>query len=719
MNNSNNYLNSLNQEQLEAVLYLQGPLLVLAGAGTGKTKVLTTRIAHIIATNSALPGQILAVTFTNKAANAMKSRIANFIGNIVDGMWVSTFHAIAAKILRQNAEKLGFTPNFIIIDKEDQLRLARQILDDYNIDEKSNPAKLMLYMIERFKDKGWNPEKITVSEVARFADGKISELYHEYQRRLKQLNAVDFGDLLLHNITLFNQYPDVCQFYQNKFKYILVDEYQDTNIAQYLWIRMLAQSHHNICCVGDDDQSIYGWRGAEVTNILRFDSTFANAKIIRLERNYRSTEHILQAATQIITNNKSRHGKILWTEQSGGEKIKLNSFYDDKQEASFIADEIDILQRLHKKNLTNIAVLVRASYQTRGLEESLNFLRIPYRIIGGTKFYERLEIKDVLGYIRLLVNSEDSLAFERIINTPKRGIGEATLQQIYITAKEYNFSLYKAAEKLVSENCFKAKVSQVLADLLNKFAKWRDLLYTMPHVEVIEILLNESGYKEMWKLQDSEDAKDRLDNIKELLQGISEFSDLNEYLEHISLINDADSIADDNKVNIMTMHAAKGLEFDIVFLPGWEEGVFPSSRAITDINMHAIEEERRLAYVAITRAKHQLYISYAHNRNTYGSYQATQISRFIDEIPQQAYEVINNFQSRYRIVMQERKKPDSHTIEKALENPGSKKFKYGQRITHAEFGSGIVLAVIDNTVQVMFDSIGLKKISINYLESSN
>ena len=729
------YIEDLNKEQRQAVENLDGPLLVLAGAGTGKTRVLTTRIAHILKKGKALPGQILAVTFTNKAAKEVINRIENLADSSI--YWCGTFHSISAKILRQHAERISFSSNFTIIDTDDQIKLIKQILSDYNIDEKSNHAKLLAHIIGRYKDKGWMPNKVPVSEEKQFVNGMSNKLYQEYQKRLQLLQAMDFGDLILLTIELFNNNLDILGHYQKKFKYILVDEYQDTNVSQYLWLRLLAQGHNNICCVGDDDQSIYGWRGAEIRNILRFDKDFPNAKVIRLERNYRSTPAILNAASQLIANNRNRHGKKLWTQDMNSESVKLSIYYDDRQEAREIADEIDAKNKLHNIALNNIAILIRAGYQTRSFEESLNYVKIPYRIIGGAKFYDRMEIKDMVAYMRLLQNNDDSLAFERVINVPKRGIGEATITEIRNKAKEHEISMFAAANYLLENNLLRGKAAVAIADFIANILKWHDSLKNLNHVEVVETVLVESGYREMIKSQDPEKLRERLDNIKELLRGLGEFPSLADYLEHISLVTDNDSATDENKVNILTMHAAKGLEFDLVFLPGWEEGIFPSSRSILENSGIGIEEERRLAYVAITRAKKYLHISYACNRRLFGAYQSSESSRFIDELPQDCYELINNFSNRNhidyknfsevndflnpRFVSQKYKLKKEEIVlgEKNLmaEKNKDNGFKYGQIVQHQEFGKGRILAILEgNVAQIMFDNCGFKKISTKFLK---
>ncbi len=705
------YLDNLNNPQLEAVHTTDGPLLMLAGAGTGKTRVLTSRIAHILASRLAFPSQILAVTFTNKAAREMRSRVDNLTDNTADGIWLGTFHAISAKILRRNGEVLGLTRDFTIIDYDDQIRLAKQILADFNIDDKKNPPRALISMISRFKDKAWSVGKVPEDEIGFYALGKGSELYAAYQQRLKLLNAVDFGDLILLNIELFNNHPDVLLEYQNKFKYILVDEYQDTNIAQYLWLRILAQGTQNICCVGDDDQSIYGWRGAEVTNILRFDKDFKGAKIIRLEENYRSTNNILEAASALISNNQDRHGKKLWTGGDKGKKLKLNSFYDDKEEARYVAEEIESINYSKTHLFAETAILVRAGYQTRSFEESFNFLRIPYRILGGVKFYERVEIRDALAYIRVLVSPNDSLAFERIINTPRRGVGNGSIQKIMMLSKELGISYYEASKNLIEGGEIKGKTKDALLKMFEDFENANIKLTSQTHWQTVEELLGEVGYIQMWKSDTSEDSRERIDNIKELIRSLQDYADLREYLEHISLVTDTDSMQDGDKVNIMTMHSAKGLEFETVFLPGWEEGIFPSQKSLTENGKSALEEERRLAYVGMTRAKKNLYISYACNRRIYGSYQPSIPSRFIDELPSATYEIINNYSSYYN---KSRVNPayQISTNEAPLNESPLKK---SQRVFNVKFGYGFVLNINGNVIEVAFDKAGIKSILAEYL----
>lgn len=711
---SDELLDGLNEPQKQAVSIIEGPLLVLAGAGTGKTKVLTSRIANILLSKLAFPGQILAVTFTNKAAKEMKHRVESLIGSSVDGLWLGTFHSIAAKILRRHAKEVGLNPDFTILDSEDQFRLVKQIFTDYNIDSDKTSTKSFLYHIGHFKDKALTPENLNSAHNSYFSNYSLAQLYQEYQRRLKSLNAVDFGDLLLYNIELFNKHLSILLEYQARFKYILVDEYQDTNISQYLWLRILAQGSGNICCVGDDDQSIYGWRGAEVTNILKFDRDFPNAKIIRLQQNYRSTNHILGAATKLISNNKERHGKTLWTEQTSGDAIKLSSFYDDKEEANYVADEIDSLNRLNDINYGDIAILVRAGFQTRSFEESLNFLRIPYKIVGGLKFYERLEIKDAIAYIRTISNQNDSLAFERIINTPKRGVGNTTLQKMQMISRDNDISLFEAAKLLLRSTDSKAKAMQSLTLLVDNINRWKQLLLTMPHYEVVDLMLQESGYIDMWKLEASGNSKERLENIKELLRVLADYTSLPEFLEHVSLVSDSDSLDNDNVVNVMTMHAAKGLEFKVVFLPGWEEGVFPSARSIEENGIMGLEEERRLAYVGITRAREQLFISFACNRRVWGNYQYNQPSRFIDELAREHVEILNN-NGIFRNKSTDFKKNKPAVTSPAL-NDEQEKFRNGSRVFHGKFGYGAIVSIQGDSAQVAFEKTDTKKVLLDYLQ---
>jgi DNA helicase-2/ATP-dependent DNA helicase PcrA len=661
------YLNDLNPEQRLAVETLDGPVLVLAGAGTGKTRVLTTRIAHILATGRARPGDILAVTFTNKAAREMKTRVGVMVGQIVEGMpWLGTFHSIGVKILRRHAEMVGLKPDFTILDVDDQIRLLKQLLEAENIDEKRWPARVLADLLDAWKNRGLLPDQVPAGEAQSFAGGRGKKLYAAYQDRLKVLNAADFGDLLLESIRLFRERPEVLRQYQGRFKYILVDEYQDTNVAQYLWLRLLGQSTpsplslpgatgddvqssspptrilKNICCVGDDDQSIYGWRGAEVDNILRFEHDFPGAKIIRLERNYRSTGHILAAASHLIAHNQGRLGKTLRTEDAPGEKVEVTSCWDSEEEARAIGEEIEQLQRNDGSGqphpLDEIAILVRASFQMREFEDRFVTLGLPYRVIGGPRFYERAEIRDALAYLRVVHSAADDLAFERIVNVPKRGLGDATVQLLHDHARKQRVPLVEAARGVIGTDELKPKPRGALRDLIAAFDRWRAQKDTLPHTELAQIVLDESGYTEMWQKDRSADAAGRLENLKELIRSMEEFENLAGFLEHISLVMDTEK-SEGEAVSIMTLHSAKGLEFDTVFLPGWEEGLFPHQRTLDDQGKAGLEEERRLAHVGITRARRRVKIYFAANRRMHGLWSSNIPSRFLDELPEAHVEV--------------------------------------------------------------------------------
>jgi DNA helicase-2/ATP-dependent DNA helicase PcrA len=681
------YLAGLNPEQRLAVETLDGPVLVLAGAGTGKTRVLTVRIAHILATGRARPGEILAVTFTNKAAREMKTRVGDIVGGVVEGMpWLGTFHSIGVKILRRHAEMVGLKSDFTILDVDDQIRLLKQLLEAENIDEKRWPARVLAMLIDGWKNRGLTPEQVPPGEAAVFANGKGLKLYKAFQERLKILNAADFGDLLLECIRLFREHPEVLRQYQGRFKFILVDEYQDTNVAQYLWLRLLAQrankpsplageggssrseepgegprlgapeqpspgalrapaspaggeaNSKNICCVGDDDQSIYGWRGAEVDNILRFEHDFPGAKVIRLERNYRSTGHILAAASHIIAHNEGRLGKTLRTDDELGEKVTVTGSWDSEEEARTIGEEIEQLQRGGHR-LNEIAILVRASFQMREFEDRFVTLGLPYRVIGGPRFYERAEIRDALAYLRVVNSPADDLAFERIVNVPKRGLGDATVQVLHDHARKRRVPLTEAARAIVETDELKPKPRGALRGVLESFERWRKQRDALPHNELAEIILDESGYTEMWQKDRSADAAGRLENLKELVRSMEEFENLQGFLEHISLVMDKDKSADADAVNIMTLHSAKGLEFNTVFLPGWEEGLFPHQRTLDDQGRAGLEEERRLAHVGLTRARKRAKIYFATNRRMHGLWQTNIPSRFLDELPEAHVEV--------------------------------------------------------------------------------
>ncbi len=633
------YLAGLNPEQRQAVEATEGPVLVLAGAGTGKTRVLTTRIAHLIATGKARPHHILAVTFTNKAAREMKERIAALVGPVAEGMpWLGTFHAIGTKVLRRHAELVGLKSDFTILGTDDQLRLMKQVITAAGIDEKRWPARQLAGLIDGWKNRGLDPAHVPPGEAAAFAYGKGGELYAAYQERLKTLNAVDFGDLLLECLRLWREHPDVLEQYHNRFRYILVDEYQDTNVAQYLWLRLLAQTRKNVCCVGDDDQSIYGWRGAEVDNILRFEHDFPGAKVIRLERNYRSTGHILAAASGLIAHNEDRLGKTLRTEDEAGEKVTVTGAWDSEDEARLVVEEIEALQAKGHP-LSEIAILVRISAQMRELEDRLVQTGTPYRVIGGPRFYERAEIRDALAYLRATANPADDLAFERILNVPKRGLGDTTLNLLHAHARRAKLPLMAAGRFVVETEELKPKPRAALRDLLASFDRWAKLLEAKSHPEVAQIILEESGYTEMWQRDRSADAAGRLENLKELVRSMEEFPDMGAFLEHVSLVMEANEGETGERVSLMTLHAAKGLEFDTVFLPGWEENLFPSARALDENGRAGLEEERRLAHVGLTRARRRAKIYFAANRRIHGLWHSTVPSRFIDELPEAHVEV--------------------------------------------------------------------------------
>ncbi len=685
------YLADLNPEQREAVETLDGPVLVLAGAGTGKTRVLTTRIAHILSMGRARPAEILSVTFTNKAAREMKERVGKMVGQAVEGMpWLGTFHAIGVKILRRHAELVGLKSDFTILDVDDQIRLIKQLLEAEGIDDKRWPARVLAGLLDHWKNRGLAPDQVPAGEAAAFANGRGKKLYQAFQERLKILNAADFGDLLMECIRLFRENPEVLRQYQQRFKFILVDEYQDTNVAQYLWLRLLAfaeaggsrvarakakrraplcrprvlsVSAHadpnphpalpfegrerppattcapkNICCVGDDDQSIYGWRGAEVDNILRFDHDFPGAKVIRLERNYRSTGHILAAASHLIAHNQGRLGKTLHTEDVPGEKVTVTGSWDSEEEARSIGEEIEELQR-KSHSLDEIAILVRASYQMREFEDRFVTLGLPYRVIGGPRFYERAEIRDALAYLRVINSPSDDLAFERIVNVPKRGLGDATIQLLHDHARKRKIPLTEAARAVIATDELKPKPRGSLRGVIENFDRWRAQKDALPHAELAEIVLDESGYTEMWQKDRSADAAGRLENLKELVRSMEEFENLAGFLEHISLVMDTDRSEGNEAVSVMTLHAAKGLEFDTVFLPGWEEGLFPHQRALDEQGRAGLEEERRLAHVGLTRARKRAKIFFATNRRTHGLWQTNIPSRFLDELPEGNVEV--------------------------------------------------------------------------------
>ncbi|MBB4002268.1 ATP-dependent helicase [Aurantimonas endophytica] len=644
---SPDYLAGLNPEQRAAVETTEGPVLVLAGAGTGKTRVLTTRIAHILNLGLAFPSQILAVTFTNKAAREMKNRVGLLVGGAVEGMpWLGTFHSIGVKILRRHAELVGLKSNFTILDTDDQIRLIKQLIQAENLDDKRWPARTFANMMDGWKNKGLTPKDIPEGDARAFANGKGRELYAAYQARLMALNACDFGDLLMHPIALFRAHPDVLAEYHRRFKYILVDEYQDTNVAQYLWLRLLAQRPkdvpQNVCCVGDDDQSIYGWRGAEVDNILRFDKDFQGATVIRLERNYRSTAHILGAASHLIAHNEDRLGKTLFTDAADPEdpKVEVNAGWDSEEEARAIGEAIEDLQRRENHNLNDMAILVRASFQMREFEDRFVTMGLNYRVIGGPRFYERMEVRDALAYFRCVCQPADDLAFERIVNTPKRGLGDATIRLIHDYARARAIPLIAAAGEMAETEELKPKPRATLRRVVSDFRRWSELLATVKHTELAEQILEESGYTEMWQNDRSAEAPGRLENLKELVRSMEQYESLPTFLEHVALVMDTEQNAEMDAVSIMTLHSAKGLEFETVFLPGWEEGLFPHQRSLDEGGRSGLEEERRLAYVGLTRGKRRVKIWFVSNRRIHGLWQSTIPSRFLDELPEAHVEVM-------------------------------------------------------------------------------
>ena len=636
---NSDYLKNLNNAQKEAVLYLDGPLLIVAGAGSGKTKVLTSRIAHIIKEKKAFPNQILSVTFTNKAAKEMQNRVSKMLGSAATGLsWLGTFHSICAKILRKHATAANLNSNFTIIDTDDQTRLIKNICKSENIDIKQLAPRFILAIIDRWKNKGYYPSEVKVNNKDVY-EKTILPLYKIYQQKLIDLNSCDFGDLILHTVKILENYPDIRQIYTTNFKYILVDEYQDTNFIQSKWLNLLSEKTKNLCCVGDDDQSIYSWRGAEIKNFLEFDQVYENTKVIRLEQNYRSSKNILSVASNLISNNQNRVGKTLTTTMEEGDLVKLNCFKNGKDEAIGISDEIE--KKLKKKySFNEMAILVRAIFQTREFEERFLKIGMPYRILGGTKFYERAEIKDCIAYLRLIHQEKDDLAFERIVNNPKRSIGDTTLKTVHEFGKENNLSLESAANKMLQQNLIKPKTKIGLSFFLNALNKWRNDLNIkkINHIKLLQIVLDESGYSSMLKNKKDLDNENRLENIKELLSAMKEFDNLESFLEHVSLATSIDQEWDGEKINMMTMHAAKGLEFDVVFLPGWEEGLFPHQKSIEEKGQNGLEEERRLAYVGITRAKKKAIISFSMNRFYQGDWIDSMASRFIEELPEKHLE---------------------------------------------------------------------------------
>ncbi|WP_372573743.1 ATP-dependent helicase [Ruegeria jejuensis] len=749
------YLDDLNPAQRDAVELLDGPVLMLAGAGTGKTKALTTRIVHLLNTGAARPNEILAVTFTNKAAREMKERVGRMLGQPAEGMpWLGTFHAICVKLLRRHAELVNLKSNFTILDSDDQLRLLKQLVQAANIDDKRWPARMLAGIIDDWKNRALTPDKVPSADAGAY-NHKGVELYAQYQTRLRELNAVDFGDLLLHMVTIFQTHADVLQQYQRWFRYILVDEYQDTNVAQYLWLRLLAGAHKNICCVGDDDQSIYGWRGAEVGNILRFEKDFPGAHVVRLEQNYRSTPHILAAASNVIRGNQGRLGKELWTEADEGEKVRLIGHWDGEEEARWIGEEIDAMQGgtrgVRPMSLDEMAILVRASHQMRAFEDRFLTIGLPYRVIGGPRFYERMEIRDAMAYFRLVVSPEDDLAFERIVNTPKRGLGDKAQQTIQMTARANGVSLVEGARLAVEQGAIKGKGGGALRELVEGLARWGRMAgdKDLSHMELAEIVLDESGYTSFWQNDKTPEAPGRLENLKELIKALEGFENLQGFLEHVSLIMENEQNDGGAKVSIMTLHAAKGLEFPAVFLPGWEDGLFPSQRSMDESGIKGLEEERRLAYVGITRAEEVCTISFAANRRVFGQWQNSMPSRFIDELPEDHVDVLTppglyggsgggfsaqgietraaeanvynspgwkRLQARQGQYGVSQPKESRNTV---IDMDAVASFTLGERVFHQKFGYGAVIGIEGDKVEVEFEKAGLKKVVARFLNASD
>ncbi len=752
------WMTGLNDQQREAVEALDGPVLVLSGAGTGKTKVLTSRLAQLLVTGRAKPWEILSVTFTNKAAREMRDRTQLLIGPAAEGLrWLGTFHSTSAMILRRHAELVGLKPSFTVLDTDDQIRLMKQVIEAENIDQKRWTPRFLASLIDGWKNRALTPDKVPAEEAFLFANGKGGKLYALYQSRLKVLNCVDFGDLLLETISLFLKEPDLLAEYHDRFKYILVDEYQDTNVAQYLWLRLLARKRKNICVVGDDDQSIYGWRGAEVDNILRFEHDFPGAKIVRLERNYRSTPHILAAASHLISSNKNRLGKTLWTEIPDGDRVLVRGIWDGEAEARLIADDIEQWRRTGRR-YDESAVLVRASWQMRAFEERFLMLQIPYKVIGGPRFFERAEIRDAHAYLRLIRSLDDDLAFERIVNVPKRGIGDTSVQRLGAAARLAGVPLFTMASQLLGSDELKGPARTGLTRFIHQLEHWRKKSLELPHTELAELILDESGYTDMLKADKNPQSVSKLDNLKELVRSMGQFDTLAAYLEHIELVMDLDRTEEGDAVQILTLHAAKGLEWPLVFLPGWEEEVFPSRRALDEKGDKALEEERRLAYVGITRARESARISFAANRQIYGRWNSVLPSRFVDELPDGHVDAVsdtgyfnqgtggaaerfaaygplstqpgNGFGTGYESPGWKRAQaaaalgklapgtakgfggPIIDGEAKLLAKTGAKdaNFSVGQRIFHDKFGYGAVRHVEGSKLTILFEKSGEKKV---------
>ena len=763
------YLDGLNPEQRLAVETMDGPVLMLAGAGTGKTKALTTRIVHLLNTGRAQPNEVLAVTFTNKAAREMKNRVGALMGQSIEGMpWLGTFHSICVKLLRRHAELIGvegqgrdvtLKSNFTILDTDDQLRLLKQLVRAAGIDDKRWPARQLAGVIDHWKNRAWTPDKVPAAEAGAY-NGKAVQFYKQYQRRLIELNAVDFGDLLLHVVNIFQTHDDILQKYQRWFRYILVDEYQDTNVAQYLWLRLLAGGHKNICCVGDDDQSIYGWRGAEVGNILRFEADFPGAHVVRLEQNYRSTPHILAAASGVIAGNQGRLGKELWTDVQDGEKVRLIGHWDGDEEARWIGEEIEAMQGgtrgLRQFSLDDMAILVRASHQMRAFEDRFLTIGLPYRVIGGPRFYERLEIRDAMAYFRCVTSPSDDLAFERIVNTPKRGLGDKAQQKMQLTARENGVPLIEGARILLDEKGLGGKGAKELALLLDGLARWGRMAgdAAISHIDLAGIILDESGYTEMWQNDKTPEAPGRLENLKELVKALENFENITGFLEHVSLIMDNESDNEGAKISIMTLHGSKGLEFPAVFLPGWEDGLFPSQRSMDESGLKGVEEERRLAYVGITRAEEICTISFAGNRRVFGQWQSSLPSRFIDELPEEHVEVLtppglygggygaagmagsggvqNSIDAKVadanvynspgwrRMQARASQRPTAQPRESTspvIDMAATSSHTVGERVFHQKFGYGEIMGIEGDKLEVAFDKAGTKKVVARFVTS--
>jgi len=750
------YLDDLNPAQRAAVEALDGPVLMLAGAGTGKTKALTSRIVHLLSTGRARPNEILSVTFTNRAAREMKNRVGLLLGQTVEGMpWMGTFHSICVKLLRRHAELVGLKSNFTILDTDDQIRLIKQVLSVNNIDEKRWPARQMAVIIDHWKNRAWTPAKVPSADAGAF-NNRGTEIYDQYQTRLRELNAADFGDLLLHMVTIFQAHPDILEQYQRWFKYILVDEYQDTNVAQYLWLRLLAGGHKNICCVGDDDQSIYGWRGAEVGNILKFEKDFPGAVVVRLEQNYRSTPHILAAASGVIQGNEGRLGKTLWTAEETGEKVRLIGHWDGEEEARWIGEEIEALQRGTRGSapfgLDAMAILVRASHQMRAFEDRFLTIGLPYRVIGGPRFYERMEIRDAMAYFRVVTSPDDDLAFERIVNTPKRGLGDKAQQKIQSCARENGVSVVEGSRILLSENGLSGKAAGELRALIEGIDRWGRMAgdADVSHMELAEIIFDESGYTTMWQNDKTPEAPGRLENLKELVKALEQFENLQGFLEHVSLVMDNDTDDGGEKVSIMTLHAAKGLEFPVVFLPGWEDGLFPSQRSMDESGVKGLEEERRLAYVGITRAEELCTISFAGNRRVFGQWQSSLPSRFIDELPVDHVDILTPpglYGGGFGAAGMQSTLHDRAADANVYNSPGWRRmldrsqtrsiasasqakniiidatalpaFGLGDRVFHQKFGYGAVIGVEGDKLEIAFEKSGVKKVVARFVTDEN